>query len=206
MRVLDRRVLVLNKLWTVVNVCSLQRAMGLLFSLEDDGVTPKARIIDPFDQFATYTWSDWAKIRPKEGEDILKSVREQFRVPEVILLSGYDKLPNRRVKFSRREIYRRDHNQCQYCGKNVGNEGSIDHVVPRSQGGQTSWTNCVLACLRCNTRKDNRTPRQAAMKLAREPFKPKFSYKTDRKYFPKSWEAFISEAYWEVEMQNDNSK
>jgi 5-methylcytosine-specific restriction endonuclease McrA len=197
MKVIDRRVLVLNKLWTVVNVCTLDRAISLVYA-------EKARIVDPFEQFAIYTWDDWSKLRLKDGEDILHSQRAAFRIPEVILLSDYDRMPNRRVKFSRREIYRRDNYKCQYCGHLVGAEGSIDHIIPSSQGGPTTWTNCVLACTTCNRKKDNRTPKQAHMKLLSTPMKPKFSYKTDRKFIPKSWEHFISEAYWEVELQNDN--
>lgn len=199
MRVLDRRVLVLNKLWTVVNVCSLQRAIGLLW-------TEKAKIIDPFDQFATYTWADWRQLRPAEDEAALRSTFERFKVPEVILLLDFDKLPNRRVKFSRRMIYKRDNFVCQYCGKaKPGGELSIDHVLPRSQGGLTTWDNCVCACLKCNAKKDNRTPKQAGMKLLRTPVKPKFNlFKADRQSVPKSWDAFVSEAYWNVEIENDN--
>lgn len=199
MKVLDRRVLVLNKLWTVVNVCSLQRAISLLFS-------EKAKIIDSFDQFATYTWEDWAKLRPKDGEDALRSTYEKFRIPEVILLMDYDKLPNRRVKFSRRMIYKRDNFVCQYCGKSLtGNESSIDHIIPRSQGGLTTWTNCVASCLKCNMKKDNKNLKESHMKLLRLPTKPKFNlFKADKITMPKSWDAFVSEMFWNIELVNDN--
>ena len=87
----------------------------------------------------------------------------RLRVPEVITLTGYDRLPTRAVTFSRRNIFKRDRFQCQYCGVNPGGEElTIDHVVPRAQGGVSSWTNCVLACIDCNKRKADRTPQQAA--------------------------------------------
>jgi len=196
--VIHKRVLVLNKSWTAVNVCPLHRAITLVWK-------DYAKIIDPFEQFQTYTWEDWARIRPKSGEDFIQGIRDNFRIPEVILLNGYDRvIRGRGPKFSRREIYRRDKYICQYCAKPVGSEGSIDHVVPRSQGGETSWENCVLSCLKCNLRKDNRTPKQAHMKLLSKPVKPKIiPFKTDHREFPKSWEAFLSEAYWNVEMSHD---
>ncbi|MFX7620976.1 HNH endonuclease signature motif containing protein, partial [Acinetobacter baumannii] len=80
-------------------------------------------------------------------------------MPEIILLSKYDKLPAQRVHFSRRTLYHRDNNTCQYCSKKFSTSDlNIDHVLPRSQGGRSSWENCVLACFKCNSKKANRTP------------------------------------------------
>lgn len=203
MRLADRRVMVLNRMWVAVNVCSLQRAIKMLWG--ENGV--KARVIDPTNEFQTYTWEDWSRLRPKEGEDIIRGVSDEYRVPEVILLTDYDKMPHQRgVKFSRRMIYKRDNYQCQYCGKHVEmDEVSIDHVVPRSHGGPTTWENCVLACVKCNARKNNRTPKQAGMKLLKEPVKPKINLtKADRHVIPRTWQHFISECYWSIELENDN--
>ena len=94
---------------------------------------------------------------------------------------------------------------CQYCGAQPGTEElSLDHIVPRSQGGLTSWTNVTLACLVCNSRKANRTPAQAGMKLLSVPKKPKFNLlRGDKVNIRQSWSSFISEQYWQTELEND---
>ena len=93
-------------------------------------------------------------------------MRFRLRVPEVVALSGYDRTAGGPVTFSRRNIFKRDHYTCQYCGAQPGSEElTLDHVVPRSQGGVSSWENCVLACMACNKRKADRTPEQARMHL-----------------------------------------
>jgi 5-methylcytosine-specific restriction endonuclease McrA len=91
---------------------------------------------------------------------------------------------------------------CQYCGKRPGTEDlTIDHVVPRAQGGQSNWTNCVLACFDCNARKADRTPAQAKMKLLNEPVRPAWKpIYADRIQSFESWSKFISDAYWAVEL------
>ena len=216
-----RKVLVLNKLWTAVGVATVQRAITLLFQVHQTGEhagQPKARIIDPALDFQTFTWEDWSLLRPKEGEDVIRGIGANFRIPEIVMLTQYDKLPAQRVHFSRRTIYRRDNFTCQYCGHKVGTEGTIDHIMPRAQGGETTWENCVLACVTCNSQKANRTPEKAIrtkkdvdwkgpspMKLLSVPKKPKFALlKGDRGTVPKSWTHFISEAYWNVELENNN--
>ena len=123
----------------------------------------------------------------------------------MIRLVGYDKVPRQTVKFNRRNLFARDSNQCQYCGKKfVTSELSLDHVIPRSQGGLTTWENIVCACVDCNVRKGGRTPRQANVALIRKPEKPKRSpvlnHKlTLRKY--QSWQSFLDAAYWSVELK-----
>jgi 5-methylcytosine-specific restriction endonuclease McrA len=202
-----RKVLILNKMWTAVQVASLQRAMRLLANDEATD-EPKARIIDA-ETFQPYTWEDWAKMRPADGEDAIQGYSNRYRIPELILLSDYDKTPYHRVRFSRRTIYRRDNFTCQYCGSRPGSEElNIDHVNPRAQGGESTWENCVLSCMKCNTRKADRTPEQAKMKLLRLPKKPRFSlFKGEVKHVPESWKTFIpfdqlvSEAYWDVELE-----
>lgn len=216
-----RKVLILNKLWAAVGVASLQRAITLLFSEHKSGEhigQPKARIIDPTLDFQVFTWEDWSRLKPADGEAFIKGIHDNFRIPEVVQLTSYDRLPIQRVHFSRRTIYRRDNFTCQYCGLKVGNEGSIDHVLPKAQNGKTTWENCVLACVECNSQKADRTPEQAIktkkdvnwrgaspMKLMTVPKKPKFALlKGDRGSIPHSWRSFISESYWSVELENDN--
>ena len=216
----NRRVLVLNKLWTAIRVVNLPKALGLLFG-EYENSEPKAKIVDPFQNFQTFTWEDWSKLKPLDGESAMASARSAFKIPEVIMLTQYDEMPENRVRFSRRSIHRRDEFKCQYCNKKVGEDGTIAHVIPKSKGGLTTWENCVLACVQCNSQKANRRPEEAfkgkiinwigpsPMKLLSVPKKPKFSVLRGERYnVPKSWKSFladpISEAYWEVELDNDN--
>jgi 5-methylcytosine-specific restriction endonuclease McrA len=203
---LEASVLVLNKLFMAVHVISVRRAFCLLckelaevVSLEDG-------------QFATYdfiTWRELSEYRAlhfrKADDDWVRTVSCEIQAPRVIRLLGYDKLPKHGVKFNRRNIFARDNNQCQYCGKRYATaELSLDHVVPRSQGGASTWDNIVCACLTCNVRKGGRTPRQAHMALVRKPEKPKRSpvlnlKLTQTKY--QSWQAFLDNAYWDVELK-----
>lgn len=203
MDTLSRPVLVLNKKWTPVGTVSLQRAITMLWSEYSDG-TPKAKIIEP-ESYQQMSWDDWSKLKPSATDEVIKAANISFRIPEVIQLSRYEKLPQPKVHFSRRTLYKRDHYTCQYCLKRPGSEElTIDHVVPRAQGGETSWTNCVLACIECNSRKANRTPDQASMKLHTVPKKPRVTlFKSDLKPV-KSWEAFVGAAYWSVELENQN--
>src|SRR5579884_4066069 len=201
---LDASVLVLNKLFMAIHVISVRRAFCLLckdlaevVSLEDG-------------QFATYDFATWREVSEyrarhfrQEDDDWIRTVNSEIQVPRVIRLLIYEKLPKQTVKFNRRNIFARDHNQCQYCGKKFQtNELSLDHVIPRSQGGLSTWENIVCACLNCNVKKGGRTPKQAGLKLIRKPEKPKRSpllnlKMTHSKY--QSWRTFLDNAYWSVE-------
>jgi len=203
---LDASVLVLNKLFMAVHIISVRRAFCLLckdlaevVSLEDGA-------------FTTYDFSTWREVSEfrarhfrKEDDDWVRTSSTEIQVPRIIRLTGYDRLPRQTVKFNRRNIFARDNNQCQYCGKKFPtSELSLDHVTPRSQGGQTTWENVVCACVACNVRKGGRTPREAGMTLIRKPEKPKRSPMlnlklTQGKY--QSWKSFLENAYWSVELK-----
>jgi 5-methylcytosine-specific restriction endonuclease McrA len=203
---LDASVLVLNKLFMAIHIISVRRAFCLLckdlaevVSLEDG-------------QFATYNFQTWREVSEfrarhfrQEDDDWIRTTSLELQVPRVIRLLDYDKLPKQTVKFNRRNIFARDHNQCQYCGKKFPTtELSLDHVVPRSQGGQSTWDNIVCACVSCNVRKGGRTPKEAHVTLIRKPEKPKRSpllnlKLTHRKY--QSWRTFLDNAYWSVELK-----
>lgn len=190
--VLDRPTLVLNRYWQPVNVATVARALVMLWN-------ESARVVDP-ESYRLYEWADWARLSPRDGEPCIRSVRFRLRVPEVIALTRYDRYRESTVTFSRRNIFKRDHSMCQYCGVRPGtSELTIDHVLPRAQGGVSSWENCVLACVACNARKANRTPEQAHMRLRKRPtrpdWKPMYAYSNVR---IESWARFISEAYWNV--------
>ena len=219
------QVLILNRSWVPVQVTTLHDAIKKLFVSYADGPyvgKPKARIIDPANDFQTFTWDDWSRIKPEPGEDVIRGIGKSFRLFDVIMLTEYDQMPSKRLRFSRRTIWRRDNHHCMYCGCKVsdkpGYEGTIDHILPKSRGGETTWTNCVLSCITCNSQKADRTPEEAIkgkkdknwrgpspMKLLSVPKKPKATLlKGDRKVIRPSWNAFISTSYWEVELENDN--
>jgi 5-methylcytosine-specific restriction endonuclease McrA len=190
--VLNRPTLVLNRHWQPVAVARVARALQLMWN-------NSAVAVDPSD-FSMLTWNDWSKIRPQVGEAFVRGVTYHFRAPEVIVLTKFDRMPRFQVSFSRRNLYRRDAYTCQYCGAKPGTkELTIDHVVPRSKGGTSSWDNCVLACLDCNRKKADRSLDKAGLKLRSKPTKPRWKplYSADDLRID-SWSKFLSEAYWSV--------
>ena len=195
--VLERPTLVLNRNWQPVNVATVARSLTMLWN-------DSAQVVDP-DDFRLYTWDDWARLKPRDGEPFLRTSRDQLRVPEVLTLKYYDRSRESVVTFSRRNLFKRDHVTCQYCGVKPGTaELTIDHVLPRSKGGLSTWENCVLACVPCNARKANRTPEQARMKLRKAPVRPAWKplYATHGLRI-ESWSRFLSEAYWNVTLDED---
>lgn len=220
----QRKVMVLNRNWLPVGIRPLKDALVLLFSTYDDG-HPKARIIDAQD-YQTFTWEDWSKLRPQAGDDhtITTGMGINLKAPKVILLTRNDRLPyQNHVRFSRRQLFKRDGFRCQYCGCKPGTEElTVDHIVPKAEGGPTSWDNCTTACVQCNSQKANRRPEEAIkgnlsperqklwrgpspMRLLSKPKKPKLGIgPQEKKYYFKDWSHFLSEIYWEVELENDN--
>jgi 5-methylcytosine-specific restriction endonuclease McrA len=184
--VLDRPALVLNRNWQPIHVTSVVRALVMLWN-------DTARVVEP-DEYRLYTWDDWTQFEAPEGELSIRTARLRLRVPEVVCLAHYDRLPSSAVTFSRRNVAKRDHHTCQYCGAQPGGEEiTIDHVIPRSQGGTSSWTNCVAACLRCNARKADRTPEQAGMRLRKRPVRPDWKPFYSAHGVPiASWSKFIA--------------
>jgi 5-methylcytosine-specific restriction endonuclease McrA len=198
------KVLVLNKNWRPLATVTLQDAIIKLTSTYENG-TPKARIIEP-ESYQTFTWADWSELKLQATDERIASANAFFKIPEVIVLTKYEKLPRPRAHFSRRTLYKRDRMTCMYCGLQPGSEElTIDHVKPKSHGGLTTWENCVIACVDCNRKKANRTPQQAGMELRTVPKKPSadfFRFDTLRPV--KSWEQFLGTAFWNVELENDN--
>ncbi|MCZ2343272.1 MAG: HNH endonuclease [Bacteroidales bacterium] len=203
---LDTSVLVLNKMFMAVHVVSVRRAFCLLCKDLAEVVALEEG------QFLSYDFSSWqelsdlrSRLTKHEDDDWIRTPHVEIQAPRVIRLLGYDKVPRQTVKFNRRNIFARDGNQCQYCGRKFPmSELSLDHVIPRSQNGGTTWENIVCACVDCNVRKGGRTPRQANMTLIRKPEKPKRSpvvnlKLSQRKYH--SWQSFLDNAYWSVELK-----
>jgi 5-methylcytosine-specific restriction endonuclease McrA len=155
----------LNRHWQPVHVTTVVRALVMVWN-------EAARVVEP-DDYRVYAWEEWSRLEPDADELCVRTARGRMRVPEVVCLSRYERLPATAVAFSRRNVAKRDHNTCQYCGAQPGWERiTVDHVVPRSQGGSSNWTNCVAACVPCNATKADRTPEQAGMRLRRRPTRP----------------------------------
>ena len=133
--VLHRPTLVLNRNWQPVGVATVARALVKVFN-------DTARVVDP-DDYRVYAWNDWQALVPREDEEFVLAGRERrLRVPEVVTLTAYDRVPANLVTFSRRNVFKRDRYTCQYCGCQPGSEElTIDHVVPRAQGGTSRWDN-----------------------------------------------------------------
>jgi 5-methylcytosine-specific restriction endonuclease McrA len=202
---LSSSVLVLNRFYMAVHVVNVRRALGLLFR-------ELAEVIHlEQGSYANYNFETWLEISTmraadkQQHEDWIRAVNFELQAPRVIRLLSYDKVPRQTLRFNRRNLFARDANHCQYCGKVFPtSELSLDHVMPRSRGGDTSWENVVCACVNCNVRKGGRTPQEAHMKLIRPPIKPKrsplLSVKLDNPKY-QSWKTFVDSAYWTVDLK-----
>lgn len=199
---LSTSVLVLNRLYQPIHVTSVRRALILLYR-------GAAKAVD--EQYQTFDFESWAELAAAMHEDSIGTSRKRLRVPRVILLQAYDHLPRARVRFSRLNIYARDKYTCQYCGRQPARaELNLDHVVPRSRGGTTSWENVVCSCVPCNLRKGGRTPVEARMHLLRHPTRPRwtpfFRGPPQHGKFYTQWLPFLTMAdlaYWNVELGDD---
>ncbi len=165
---MERAVLVLNANYEPIHVTNLQRAVCLM-------LMEKASLV-------------------VNGSGDLHTVHESFPIPSVIRLNSMVNKPRPRISLSRREILRRDHYTCQYCGKQ-SQTLTIDHVIPRRLNGPHTWENVVTACSSCNHRKGGRTLEEAGMKLHKQPAEPptNAAYRLGgylNSY--QNWETFIS--------------
>ncbi|RLA94086.1 MAG: HNH endonuclease [Deltaproteobacteria bacterium] len=144
----------------------------------------------------------------EEYDREIRSVSFSIKLPSVVRLLRYVRRGGAEVKFSRRNIYARDGYRCQYCGRQFPyDELTCDHVIPRSRGGRTEWTNVVTCCRECNHRKGGRTPEEAGMRLLRQPKRPAwlpFIRITIRmKNPPRSWLDYF---YWNVEVEREGAR
>lgn len=207
---LSASVLLLNSSYQALRVINPKRAFSLLcremaqvlYIEQDSKGESKWHNLD---------FSEWTELSVLKAEfepeqhDWIHTARIQIAVPRIIRLLGYSRLPKETVKFNRRNLYARDGNRCQYCGKKFRtNDLSLDHVIPKSKGGRATWENMVCACLKCNTRKGGRTPKEANMPLHTKPIKPKRSpiitiQLAEERYT--SWKQFMDAAYWSVELK-----
>ena len=133
----------------------------------------------------------------EEYEDVIRSVSLAMRMPAVVRLSQGNRFRQHRIKFSRLNVFLRDGFSCQYCGEKLPmRDLTYDHVLPRAQGGTTTWENIVTACRRCNERKADRTPQQAKMPLRKAPRRPKWlpggTLHLDVSHIPQHWRTWMS--------------
>ena len=207
---LNANVLVLNKFYQAIRVVNVRRAFSLLCRdlAEVIHIEADANGQSKWQNFNFESWRELSEMKAEfepDDFDWIHTVRFQIAVPRIIRLLIYEKLPRQEVKFNRRNIYARDRNRCQYCGRKFAtSELSLDHVIPKSRGGQMSWENVVCACVACNVRKGGRTPREAGLTLIRLPVKPKACptltlHAATARY--RSWKQFLDAAYWNVELK-----
>jgi len=157
---MSEKVLVLNSTSLPINITSWQRAMCLLYK-------GKAAVME------------------YNG----RMINNKYRLPEIIRLVSYVPMPYSDVVLSRKNIYLRDNHACQYCGKTGGNL-TIDHVIPKSRGGEDSWENMVVCCSRCNNRKGSKTLEEASLKMIGTPYRPPsalYLHMTRLSGVPESW-------------------
>ena len=190
-------------------MCDKSKALGLsLYSPQD---------------FNQYDFGEWFDLPVADGQQCIRTVRQRIRIPEVVV-NKYTKVPRRTVKYSRMNLWKRDNHVCQYCGcRPAPDEITIDHVLPRSRGGKSVFTNAVLACISCNKKKADRTPEEAGMRLRRtvrnkrtglltvefyhRPTVPSWSplFALKRRKVPRSWSNFlqqvIDDLYWNSELE-----
>lgn len=172
--VLDTNVLVLNRFFMAIRVINVRRTFTLLYR-------DCAEVIDTENgQYMSYDFDSWCElsqmtsVEKQPGEDYIQAVSFELRVPRIVRLIRFDKMPVQTVRFNRKNLFARDDHTCQYCGKSEPvHKLSLDHVIPRSLGGPTTWENIVCCCLRCNSRKGGRTPKEARMALLSRPMKPR---------------------------------
>lgn len=164
---MNEPVLVLNGNYAPINVCSTKRAMGLL-------LIGKANLV-------------------LDGRGVIRTVTQSFPKPSIIRLRKVVKRPHPEVKLNKKEIFRRDHYQCQYCGRRSGTL-TVDHIQPRHLGGESTWKNLVTACVQCNHKKGGKTLSQSGLSLLKKPKRPpKSATYLFRNYLNRyqEWEPFI---------------
>lgn len=144
---MNQRVLVLNQDYSPMSICTVQRAFLLIY-------LQKAEMLNVV------------------ADKFLRSVSDSFPMPSVIRIHKYISVPYRGVVMSRHNIFKRDNYQCQYCG--TSKDLTLDHVIPRSKGGRSSWKNLVTACKKCNAAKGDYSPQEADLVLKTQPYKPSY--------------------------------
>ncbi|MCW0221229.1 MAG: HNH endonuclease [Prosthecobacter sp.] len=184
-------VLVLNKNWQAIGVKSPADAFSMMAAGNATALN-----ISADDDMTPVTWDDWMKLPVNPGDNSIGTVHGPVRVPTVLVLARFDKVPKRRPKFCAKAIWERDGGICQYTGRKLKpSEGNIDHIVPVSRGGKSTWDNCVLADKKVNSKKGSKLPEEAGLKLLRRPSVPREVLVTQlirNTYQVRDWEMFLA--------------
>jgi hypothetical protein len=192
-RYIDRyNVLILNKHWIPINTTTASHSFTLMYTDNAKGILVEEDSIVPL------TWNEWVNLKANDNDRKIKTVNGFIKIPNVIVLNHYDKIPRQIIKFTQKNLWERDNFTCQYTGKKISKlTGNIDHIIPKSQGGKTSWENCVLAHKEINAIKADRTPEQAGLKLLKKPSAPRImpvSFYIRNKDEIKDWNVFLNDA------------
>ena len=196
---LNTNVLVLNRSFLPIHVTSVRRAFSLVYQ----GI---AKIVN--EEYLTFDFDSWRQLAVARQMESVGTIGGPMRVPRVIVLMAFDRVPRRHVRFSRINVFSRDGFACLYCGrKPPRSELNLDHVIPRALGGRSTWENVVCCCVNCNRRKGGRTPRQAGLKLAKKPVRPRWTPVTNLIFSSvryREWRPFLNvvdASYWNVELE-----
>ena len=186
-------VLVLNRNWQAINITTPAMAFCQMSTDVATGLD-----IAGVDQMVPTRWEDWRQLPVREGDSSIGTPAGRIRVPTVVVLANFSRVPMKRPKFSTRNLWERDGGRCQYTGRDLRpGEGNIDHVLPRSRGGDTSWENCVIADRSVNTRKADRTPKEAGLRLLKPPRAPRevpVTLMLKNTHGISDWDPFLPEA------------
>ena len=194
-------VLVLNKNFYAIHITNWRRALSLVY-------LDHARVVDQ--EYRTYSFSDWqalSKIIENHPAGFVHTPTFRIAIPEVITLRIYDSIPESEIKFTRRNIYEHYGYRCCYCGNKFHtNDLNLEHIIPKSRGGHSSWNNVVTSCIPCNITKGDQLPEEAGMKLLIHPSKPRWkgaqSLVLHSPFKMKaSWQRFIDNVYWNSELE-----
>jgi 5-methylcytosine-specific restriction endonuclease McrA len=167
-------------------VVDFKKAITLLFN-------EKAKILET-KSYNTYSWIEWYTMELINLDyKKVKTPKKEIYIPEIIILKEYDKIQKRRIMPNKRNIYKRDSGECQYCGKFLPmKDSTIDHINPKSKNGKLTWENCVISCLKCNLKKGDKDLNSIGMNLIKTPKAPNYD-KINFYFFentPKSWSVF----------------
>lgn len=195
---LSELVLVINRGYQAIHVITAKKAVSLLYQRV-------AEAID--DNLISHSYEMWVGMTVNNGRyNCLHSPSVTIMTPHVIRLITYDKLPKRDIMFNRKNIYARDKNTCQYCGKGFAiDQLTFDHIIPKSKGGENTFSNVVTCCIKCNHIKGDRTLREAGLKLRKKPAKPrwrsyvKIPFSRLKPVKMKVWQQFLHKPYWNLE-------
>jgi len=179
-------VLVLNRGYQPVRITDARNGLSMLY-------LGRARVLDA--SFEPHDFGEWLGRLPGDHDEAIGTTRGAICVPRVLLLNEFNRVPRPPLRLSRRHVYMRDEHTCQYCGARPGvKELNLDHVLPRSRGGRSTWENLVTSCRRCNLEKGGSTPSEAQMRLLRRPSRPSWSLAlslaAQRRRFVE-WEPFV---------------